>query len=133
MIRRPPRSTLFPYTTLFRSPRRPGKLRVPSMAPPEALSDSWTARRSGPPAEIEVEDIAVRRQLDSDRNAEVVVLGGADRPHIARRLIGQGAARDLLPQPLKLSQVEPELCEVVPVTDPTNTAFAVDPHLDRNR
>src|SRR5258707_9835891 len=24
MIRRPPRSTLFPYTTLFRSPRNPG-------------------------------------------------------------------------------------------------------------
>src|SRR5258708_20219268 len=24
MIRRPPRSTLFPYTTLFRSPRTPG-------------------------------------------------------------------------------------------------------------
>src|SRR5256885_5559748 len=31
MIRRPPRSTLFPYTTLFRSQRRPGRclLRVP--------------------------------------------------------------------------------------------------------
>src|SRR2546430_10318742 len=35
MIRRPPRSTLFPYTTLFRSPigapglRNRGKLRVP--------------------------------------------------------------------------------------------------------
>src|SRR2546422_9688686 len=29
MIRRPPRSTLFPYTTLFRSPMRvPGPLRV---------------------------------------------------------------------------------------------------------
>src|SRR2546426_5471977 len=25
MIRRPPRSTLFPYTTLFRSPRMPGQ------------------------------------------------------------------------------------------------------------
>src|SRR2546426_3402461 len=25
MIRRPPRSTLFPYTTLFRSPRAPGE------------------------------------------------------------------------------------------------------------
>src|SRR5690349_23989275 len=25
MIRRPPRSTLFPYTTLFRSPSRPGR------------------------------------------------------------------------------------------------------------
>src|SRR3712207_8224485 len=34
MIRRPPRSTLFPYTTLFRSPdwsgRRPGRGRQPS-------------------------------------------------------------------------------------------------------
>src|SRR6185312_6101988 len=27
MIRRPPRSTLFPYTTLFRSPRRPSRTR----------------------------------------------------------------------------------------------------------
>src|SRR5256885_12024008 len=30
MIRRPPRSTLFPYTTLFRSGRLPGKWRWPS-------------------------------------------------------------------------------------------------------
>src|SRR2546429_5608744 len=28
MIRRPPRSTLFPYTTLFRSERRPGTVGV---------------------------------------------------------------------------------------------------------
>src|SRR6266480_6390523 len=28
MIRRPPRSTLFPYTTLFRSPRRPRRGRA---------------------------------------------------------------------------------------------------------
>src|SRR5256885_12077413 len=34
MIRRPPRSTLFPYTTLFRSVRR---LRVPHDAPPVPL------------------------------------------------------------------------------------------------
>src|SRR5688572_31403363 len=33
MIRRPPRSTLFPYTTLFRSPR-----------------SSWTSRRSRRPS-----------------------------------------------------------------------------------
>src|SRR3712207_5140043 len=36
MIRRPPRSTLFPYTTLFRSqrdrPPRPGRLRFASLA-----------------------------------------------------------------------------------------------------
>src|SRR5256885_6978854 len=29
MIRRPPRSTLFPYTTLFRSRRRPSLLHLP--------------------------------------------------------------------------------------------------------
>src|SRR5947208_10128199 len=36
MIRRPPRSTLFPYTTLFRSFtfRRATKMRGPEMAPP---------------------------------------------------------------------------------------------------
>src|SRR5256885_10827998 len=28
MIRRPPRSTLFPYTTLFRSPRRRASIRL---------------------------------------------------------------------------------------------------------
>src|SRR3712207_7571629 len=39
MIRRPPRSTLFPYTTLFRSPGRgsipPGKERAMAKPPPE--------------------------------------------------------------------------------------------------
>src|SRR2546427_8591832 len=38
MIRRPPRSTLFPYTTLFRSPRRtelPGA-EAPDAGPPAA-------------------------------------------------------------------------------------------------
>src|SRR2546430_9198047 len=33
MIRRPPRSTLFPYTTLFRSYCQVGKLRSPPAAP----------------------------------------------------------------------------------------------------
>src|SRR2546430_12412871 len=31
MIRRPPRSTLFPYTTLFRSPRLPGRRALPQL------------------------------------------------------------------------------------------------------
>src|SRR5947208_10794619 len=34
MIRRPPRSTLFPYTTLFRSSISPRKLMRPIAAPP---------------------------------------------------------------------------------------------------
>src|SRR2546428_2552795 len=32
MIRRPPRSTLFPYTTLFRSRRRPRRVPAPGSA-----------------------------------------------------------------------------------------------------
>src|SRR5438874_5918663 len=34
MIRRPPRSTLFPYTTLFRSRRRPAAQRKPGLRRP---------------------------------------------------------------------------------------------------
>src|SRR3712207_7228099 len=33
MIRRPPRSTLFPYTTLFRSPRTAGRSRSAAVPP----------------------------------------------------------------------------------------------------
>src|SRR5437773_4936142 len=41
MIRRPPRSTLFPYTTLFRSVRRrPGR---PPRAPPRRPPSHWQA------------------------------------------------------------------------------------------
>src|SRR5256885_7211149 len=44
MIRRPPRSTLFPYTTLFRSPpprRQPGQIA------PSAVSGAPPCRRAG--------------------------------------------------------------------------------------
>src|SRR2546427_9606776 len=52
MIRRPPRSTLFPYTTLFRSPRRPAARRD---RPGEG--DDRSVRRSGagPAAAVRVE------------------------------------------------------------------------------
>src|SRR5438045_6676731 len=46
MIRRPPRSTLFPYTTLFRSPsgrpRRPGSRPTPP-SPPLSRSEEHTS------------------------------------------------------------------------------------------
>src|SRR2546430_12544408 len=57
MIRRPPRSTLFPYTTLFRSPLRPDEeqqhaerdavdvvLRVPALDPPEQITAAQRPR-----------------------------------------------------------------------------------------
>src|SRR5256885_3924445 len=46
MIRRPPRSTLFPYTTLFRSLSRPGRaVRVREALPVSALRRHAAARR----------------------------------------------------------------------------------------
>src|SRR3712207_7962520 len=48
MIRRPPRSTLFPYTTLFRSQRPIYRLRITDGTPPpvkaEALEDDRLRR-----------------------------------------------------------------------------------------
>src|SRR5258705_8432971 len=41
MIRRPPRSTLFPYTTLFRSNRCAGSHRTPPIPPSENLSECF--------------------------------------------------------------------------------------------
>src|SRR3712207_7239727 len=48
MIRRPPRSTLFPYTTLFRSPR-PGWTRTEQPDPPLPVREKVTATSSTPP------------------------------------------------------------------------------------
>src|SRR5258705_6212572 len=50
MIRRPPRSTLFPYTTLFRSPREnPTHLtRARRAQPPARLSFAGQSLRSAP-------------------------------------------------------------------------------------
>src|SRR2546426_1672337 len=42
MIRRPPRSTLFPYTTLFRSPSTPTELFASAVSSSQ-INLSWTA------------------------------------------------------------------------------------------
>src|SRR3712207_8833083 len=56
MIRRPPRSTLFPYTTLFRSPAGQGRLRRRDQReprPPEEERDPHSSRPPGPPRRSE--------------------------------------------------------------------------------
>src|SRR3990172_2450938 len=47
MIRRPPRSTLFPYTTLYRSQQSPRTSSAPGAAAPSSGSARHTRRASG--------------------------------------------------------------------------------------
>src|SRR3712207_7370575 len=51
MIRRPPRSTLFPYTTLFRSPRIDTPLVFPAPAGGHIDLDNWRLREWYPALE----------------------------------------------------------------------------------
>src|SRR3712207_8695045 len=63
MIRRPPRSTLFPYTTLFRSLEQPlGLLQVDDVDAP-ALAEDVAAHLGVPPARLVAEMDAGLQQL----------------------------------------------------------------------
>src|SRR3712207_8996264 len=72
MIRRPPRSTLFPYTTLFRSCRRPGprevQARLGRRRGLRLQAPSWS-RRGDHPRDVVDEG---RARLDAGLPAEVL-------------------------------------------------------------
>src|SRR5690349_22939131 len=59
MIRRPPRSTLFPYTTLFRSSGSGSVRTSPARAPPPPAVRRWRRRRS----EEHTSELQSRRDL----------------------------------------------------------------------
>src|SRR2546429_6701836 len=74
MIRRPPRSTLFPYTTLFRSTAVATVLVVVGMGVligvqhlryPEFLELAWMARRTLHQRHVIANDINIRRTPDA--------------------------------------------------------------------
>src|SRR3989442_3665629 len=71
MIRRPPRSTLFPYTTLFRSPRRG---RLPARA--RVLRDHARAEADRRP------HVPRRPQRSEEHTSEL-----QSRPHLVCRLL----------------------------------------------
>src|SRR3989441_13061267 len=98
MIRRPPRSTLFPYTTLFRSPHRVhGRgVRILEVAPHRFLHDP--GRRAHAPV-VEVDERAVERERLLDPEPEVLV---------ASHVCGQTAVR---PLPQAAEAVEPVVLE----------------------
>src|SRR5256885_4916617 len=64
MIRRPPRSTLFPYTTLFRSDRAHRELLVPRE--PELAHDEDVERRAERLGDLEGHRHAAPRQREHD-------------------------------------------------------------------
>src|SRR3989454_4961282 len=69
MIRRPPRSTLFPYTTLFRS-RPVLHLRLESLAlVAEGLEDRGGAVREGERPRQDLDDGPTARDTDRDRKS----------------------------------------------------------------
>src|SRR3712207_7820054 len=72
MIRRPPRSTLFPYTTLFRSLHRPGRGRYGGYVHAQAAPrDSRGARAGQPgvPRLAAAEDSRLRDGVPADRKS----------------------------------------------------------------
>src|SRR3712207_8724491 len=68
MIRRPPRSTLFPYTTLFRSPTLRGW--VPSCALAATPSPRWPAGRLAAPADQSGQDASLAACAPALRSEE---------------------------------------------------------------
>src|SRR3712207_8412987 len=76
MIRRPPRSTLFPYTTLFRSLRRPSSCFVPVVAQQLDLGEQAGERAQ----RLLVETIALSPRLASESDRPGGVTGQPGDP-----------------------------------------------------
>src|SRR2546427_3683075 len=79
MIRRPPRSTLFPYTTLFRSHARRRRLAPPVSASPRPSFVTLAADGSRPQSRLRL----ARHSGDSSNGYETLTVGffglGKDR------------------------------------------------------
>src|SRR5476651_522265 len=94
MIRRPPRSTLFPYTTLFRSPRPRTKSLLSRHRPPSCVRLSPGAWGSF----FKILNHALGLRMVARTGREFAVAQGAQLP--AERLLGDGDA-ELLKYPLR--------------------------------
>src|SRR3989449_4933428 len=108
MIRRPPRSTLFPYTTLFRSPWQPARESSRALRASDPHREGRVAARPGlvVPPFLPQPGLCVgsRRSPHIRSGILKVVVTGLDQPDLV-----QGAGRDGLLQeiPEKHHQVLP--------------------------
>src|SRR5258708_9791585 len=73
MIRRPPRSTLFPYTTLFRSPDRRNRARTSRAAAPRIPGTTRAMRSEEHTSELQSPDhLVCRLLLEKKKNKQIV-------------------------------------------------------------
>src|SRR5262249_56426316 len=71
MIRRPPRSTLFPYTTLFRSNSSPGAGRTSVRLPPRIAPGLYEARSEEHTSELQsLTNLVCRLLLEKKKKAQ---------------------------------------------------------------
>src|SRR3989449_7888766 len=88
MIRRPPRSTLFPYTTLFRSRNDRAFVFDPATAPDSGLVNGMRALLAGAPAAVrgcldsQLGRIAARNSRSEEHTSEL-----QSRLHLVCRLL----------------------------------------------
>src|SRR5437773_11784581 len=106
MIRRPPTSTLFPYTTLFRSPCEchealcgegtkhlmPGRVGLASALMPQGIQDRWVGRMPGF-RQIKVRGhVEVRLTLEDDFLDSIPrPLQDPDHSSVQRRSVGEAS------------------------------------------
>src|SRR6266540_444075 len=89
MIRRPPRSTLFPYTTLFRSPRRCPRW-CPSSSRCSASAIRWSRRSEEHTSELQSHhDLVCRLLLEKKKFIKVTGAGVTSTAEMAAPAISQ--------------------------------------------
>src|SRR6476619_8326497 len=95
MILRPPRSTLFPYTTLFRSDRPAHRARSPPIVRRAPPPGRWTMRSEEHTSELQsLTNIVCRLLLEKKKIREV--LGGVDRKRVEGVVLSVKSATDSL-------------------------------------
>src|SRR2546426_6871736 len=118
MIRRPPRSTLFPYTTLFRS-RRPSR-RSWTSSPPQPTKSRWRSDAHGLMTQQSVE-ILIGKLLTDEELREAF----EQNPH--------GVLVWLLRQGLHLTRLEMEALRSLKPSDLRGLAETIDRRLHKTR